>query len=113
MLVEYRRIGAESIYFRATLVDLPTDTDLEKYVTQRIPGGGLQMESPAEPVDVDGVAGTHFVLAVPGKGEKVLQDVYVFNRGRRTYFFTGAYPASDSQSRQQVHRAVLGITWKK
>jgi predicted Zn-dependent protease len=113
MLVEYRRVGAEQIYFRVTLVDLPASTDLQKYTTERLPGGVLRLQSPPEPVEVDGVAGTHFALTRNSAGEPVLMDVYAFRRGDRNYLFTGAYPEADTQSRQQVRRAVEGIQWKK
>jgi hypothetical protein len=113
MVAEYRAKGARRpTVLRVNLVDLPASGDLAAYLARRW-NEPLQPQGTPDLVEVDGVAGHHHVFAGKEGDRELLQDVYAFRRGDRTYLFTGIYAPDDDAGRQQVRRAVESIRWKK
>jgi hypothetical protein len=114
ILVEYQRLQADKPnVFRVSLIDLPESKNLEQYLRSRWPGQPLQPEGAPEPVEVDGVTGSHWVFRAVEGGQVLREDVYVFRREARVYLFSGIYPPDDAPPRQEVRRTVEGIRWKQ
>jgi hypothetical protein len=113
MLVEYQLLTAEKpASFRVTFIDLPASTPLEAYLAENPTGDRLKEMSP-EPFEVDGIGGTRVAFSRHGGAEETTREVFAFCRGRRTYLFTGVFPATDAKARQQILRAVESLRWKR
>jgi hypothetical protein len=65
---------------------------------------------PAEET-INGVKATRHIQVSPGKADR-RRDLIEFRRPDRTYVFTTTYKASDTQTREQVQRAIQSATWK-
>jgi hypothetical protein len=113
-LVEYGKISNDQLAsFEVTFADLPPSTDLGAYLSGPSLGQTRwNLTANATPLTVDGVEAQRFILAAGEGPGQTTKEVVVFRRGERVFFFTGLFPSSDNESRQQIRRAVESIVWK-
>jgi hypothetical protein len=113
MLVEYRLLGADKpAGLRVSLLDLPAGEDLQAFQKTRWPEDSWTVLSEPEPVQTDGLSGTHLVLSSKEEKGERLTEVVAFQRGNRLYLFQGLVAAEDTKARQQIQRAVESLHWK-
>lgn len=114
LLVQYQRLTADKpAVLEASLADLPESTDWGDYLAGPSFGASQwRQSSPAEPIEVNGVSAVRFDFSGKLHGTATIKEVVVFRRGERVYFFTGIFPAKDTEAREQVRRAVASVIWK-
>jgi hypothetical protein len=99
--------------FEASMADLPPSADLAAYLAQASYGTNhWRQDTPPVDIEVDGVPCIRFSF-VSDPDKRTAKEAATFRRGERTYFFTGVFPASDSEAREAVRRAVASLLWKK
>jgi hypothetical protein len=114
-LVEYKRTSGQlQALFEVSLADLPPGTDPATYLAQRSFGvTNWQLRGAPQKLTINDVAGTRYILAGKLSDQRELQrEVVVFQRGERTYFFTGLFPPKDTAARDQIRTAVESVIWK-
>jgi hypothetical protein len=114
MLVEYKLLtAAEPAALEVSLIDLPTATEVNHYLTSHpFSGEGWVARSQPQPCEINGVAAVRVELGNRNVRSKTTREVVYFQRGERVYFFTGIFAPTDASAREQVRRAVESIIWK-
>jgi hypothetical protein len=114
MLVQYKRLrGGKGALLEISLVDLPTSTDLQKYLAGPAFGANhWLLAAPVEKLEVDSVAADRLIFQARVEKAEMTKEVVAFRRGERVYFFTGIFAAGDKTAREQVRRAVGSTVWK-
>jgi hypothetical protein len=114
MLVQYKRLrGGKGALLEVSLVDLPTSTDLKKYLAGPAFGANhWLLAAPVEKLEVDSVAADRLIFQAQVEKAEMTREVVAFRRGERVYFFTGIFAAADKSAREQVRRAVGSTVWK-
>jgi hypothetical protein len=114
MLVEYRLVNADPpAVLRLTVVDLPENADIQKYLAETLPGAeGWHQEGRAESIQAQGKTGSRFTFTQRRGKERTTREVAAFRRGARVYFVTGIFGSTDTNTRQQLRRTVESIEWK-
>jgi hypothetical protein len=115
LLVEYKHlVPGKGALLQVSLADLPKGTDLTTFLAS--PAFGVKDWKPTagmEGLQVDGGPATRLVFTGRLGPQEMTREVVVFRRGERVYFFTGLYNTGDTESRDQVRRAVASTLWKK
>lgn len=114
LLVNYQPpVPGKIAFFEVSLADLSESTDLAGFLSS--PSFGVSKWRTAGPVREIPINGAQArVYAYGGRigREEITREVTVFRRGERVYFFTGVYPNSDSQLREQVRRSAASVIWE-
>lgn len=95
-------------------LDIPAGQGLLEYLAgPKMAIGAEKWTDKGKPVEetINGVKATRYVQAGAGKAER-RRELVEFRRPDRTYVFTMTYKASDTQTREQVQRAVQSARWK-
>lgn len=114
-LVAYKRTsGAADALLEVSLVDLPAGADLAKFLGQRSFGVmNWQLKGAPLKITINGETGTRYGLTGRLSEQRELQrEVVAFQRGERTYLFTGLFPPKDTAAREQIRTAVASVIWK-
>jgi hypothetical protein len=114
LLVNYETpIRGKMAFLEVSLADLPESTDLASYLADSSYGVGRWRPAGApENVTVHGVPAVRYSYTARQGKDQLTKEVVVFRRSDRVYFFTGVYPSSNSQSRDQVREAAMSTIWE-
>jgi hypothetical protein len=114
MLVEYKLLNAEQpAVLRVTLIDLPESTDIETYLRRALPSSeGWRQAEPPEAIEGQGKPGMRLVFTQDQGKERTTREITALRRRERVYFVTGIFGSSDTNTGQQIRRAVSSIEWK-
>lgn len=114
LLVAYRQISAGTVAeLEVSLVDLPVETDLEKYLSGRSYGvEKWQLATAAEHIEINNVPAVRLSFVGRSGKEKMAKEAVVFRRLERAYLFVGVYRAVDDKARDAIRDAVASVMWK-
>jgi hypothetical protein len=114
LLVEYKALSTEQpAALQVTVIDLPSTTNLEKYLTG--PSFGSETWQPTakpETLQINGVEGIRFSFESKTRQENLAREVVGFRRKERVYLFTGVFGSKDSKAREQIRGLVKTTIWK-
>jgi hypothetical protein len=114
LLVSYQRpVHGKTVFLEVSLADLPDSTDLAAYLAESSYGTSKwrRSGSPQE-LDFNGVSAVRYSYSIRAGKDDLVKEVTTFRRGERVYLFAGVYPTGDSQSREQLRRAVASTIWE-
>lgn len=113
VLVAYARSGGGwPAEFKVLVADLPSDTDLAKFLTEyRVGREEWTLAEPPKNVVVNGTAATRLVLARREGNEEIRREAMVFRRGERCFFFLLTCPSSEPTTLDLVRSSIESITW--
>jgi hypothetical protein len=112
-LVKYKHdFRGGPAFLSVTMVDLPEGTTLDKLLARRSPGSGWGPPSRVETLQVRGRPAARVAYSGRQNDQPSVREVVAVRRDRRVYFFTGTFPRSDPQAREQIRQAVGSIVWE-
>jgi hypothetical protein len=91
-------------------IDLAESTDIAQYLADYHAAGKKWTAGPTEPLTVNGVSGSRYEYSAAAQ-QGFRREVSAFRRGGRVYLFMTTHGAADTDSRDQVRRAVASIVW--
>jgi hypothetical protein len=106
--------GEKPAEFELMAADLPDDADPGRFLADyRIGAEKWALKPAAEPVTVNGAAGTRYTMTRGAGKNEYRREATAFRRGGRVYFFVVTFGAADPEHRDQARRSVESITWAK
>jgi hypothetical protein len=113
LLVKYKRLSEPKAAFLEVWVkDLPATADLSAYMDERLPARTWRRSSRSETVEVGRLPAIREAFSGYYDKDRFVKEVVAVRRGERVYFFTGIFPTSDDQARDQVRQAVESTVWE-
>jgi hypothetical protein len=112
LLVQYDRGTAEKpASLELTMMDVEPGKDLEACLRERGVEGGWKLANPVEQFQVEGLSAARVVFVRHAGRESSHKEIVAIRRGRRVYFFTGLFGASDNHAREQIRKAVASLSF--
>lgn len=113
-LVRYDRISTgDRAWLQVTVAELPSSTPLKSCLSNRLPVRGWKRESEEGSLEVGGLPAARIAFVGPWHDQDYLCETTAVRKGEKVYLISAAFPASDSQAREQVRQAVLGASWQE
>jgi hypothetical protein len=112
-LVKYKRLAAKPAFLEVSVVDLPESTNVSDYLTEHSVGKEWQRLAETKELTVDRFPATQDAFVGYWDREKIIKEIVAVRQGKRVYFFTGSYPAADTEARDEIREAVASIVWTK
>lgn len=111
-LVLYRSLQPTPASFELSCRDLPEDQDLGEFLTRRKRSGSeWKRVAPPETVQFGGRKGTRYILQAMQRDRPTTNEIVVFRRGERVYFFGGLYPTGDPIRKSHVRQFLDSLQW--
>lgn len=112
-LVRYDRISTgHHAWMRVSVADLPSAIALKRCVSNRLPGPGWKRESDVEEFEVSGLPAARVAFVGRWYDQDYLCETVAVRKGEKVYLFSAAFPASESEAREQARQAVLRASWQ-
>jgi hypothetical protein len=113
LLVNYQNTGAgKPAFLEVTLVDLPESTDLAAYLAGPSYGSEFwRQKPPPQPLDLGAAHGVRYVYTSRVGKDDLTKEVVVVRRGERVYFFIAIFATGDTDTREQIRKAVGSLIW--
>ena len=114
VIVSYAQAkGEKPAEFELMAADLPDDADLVQFLADhRIGKDKWDVKPAAEPVKVNGVAGTRYTMTRGSGKNEYRREATAFRRNERVYFFIVTFGAADPEHRDHARRSIESISWK-
>jgi hypothetical protein len=115
VLVSYEPVGApRPADFTVLVADVPADANIEAFMVEyRVGPEAWAVRPPAQPVTINGAAGTRYMLTRKQGKNEIRREATAFRRDGRVYFFLVTFAATDDAVRDSVRTSIQSITWKK
>jgi hypothetical protein len=113
MLVRYDRVTAGRLaWLRVTVANVPSPDSLEEYLKGRPPRPDWKRESDVEKLEVAGRPADRVVFRGRWNSQDYVNETVVVVKEGQAYFITASFPATDETGRNQVRKAIAGVTWR-